>query len=147
MKIDLNVGQLNGQIKQMIERAEALGKDVTKCAETTVETITHKLEEETVIRMPVDEGFLEKSVDRKVEKGGSIHNTWGIVWIPTNSPASEYAMFMHEMFYKLGPRSKAKQAGNNDVLVGRKYMERAMDENARAFGLYIIKKFKELIGD
>lgn len=145
--LSIDFGDLDRQIQQIIRKAEATGKDVVKLAEKTVDTVVNKLEEETVKRMPVDEGFLEKSIDHKVEKGGSVHDTWGVVWIPTNSPASEYAMWMHEMFYNLGPRSRDKQNTSPAVTVGRKYMERAMDENARAFGLYIIKQFKEFIGD
>ena len=142
--LSLNYGDLSQQIAQMINKAEKAGKDVVKCAEKTVTVMTHKLEEETVKRMPIDEGFLEKSIDRKVQKGGSVYETIGHVWIPTNSPASDYALYMHEMTYKLGPRSKQKQSSMAGIKVGRKYMERAITENARAFSLYIIKKFKEL---
>lgn len=147
LSLTLNHGDFNAQIKQMIQRAEATGKDITKLAERTVAAITNKLEEETVRRMPVDEGMLEKSIDRRVEKGGSIHDTWGIVWIPTNAPASDYALYVHELTYNLGPRSMAKQVGDLSVTVGRKYMERALTENTRPFSLYIIKQFKEFIGD
>ena len=145
--LTLNFGSMRQQIRQMIERAESAGKDVDNEAEKIVATITHKLEEETVKRMPVDEAMLEKSIRSKVEKGGKVHNTEGVVWIPANSPAKDYAMYMHELHYNLGQRSRLKQTTLPGITVGRKYMERAMDENTRAFSLYIIKKLKELIGD
>jgi hypothetical protein len=147
MKFSLNHSDLNKQVKQMIQKVETTGKNTADLAAKTVNTITNKLEEETVRRMPVDEGFLEKSIDTKVEKGSGIHDTWGAVWIPSNSPAADYALYMHELEYLLGKRSRRKQKADASVIVGRKFLERAMSENQRAFSLYIIRKFREFIGD
>lgn len=40
----------------------------------------------------------------------------------------QYSTYMHEGNYKLGKESRAKQAGNPGIRVGRKYLERASNE-------------------
>lgn len=84
-----------------------------------------KLEAESIKRAPIDEGHLQNSHRHKVEQNGN--RTTAIAYIPTNSPASDYAIYMHEGNYTLGPVSMQKQ-GAVGVKVGRKYLERALME-------------------
>lgn len=102
--------------------------------------VTDKMLEESVKRSPIDEGFLEKSHERRLD----YKNMEGIVYIASNSPAGDYALYMHEGTYKLGPRSLAKQAGV-PVIVGRKFMERAYTENRKALSDYIRNSMKEIV--
>jgi hypothetical protein len=129
-------------INRAISECIKAGRNVTEKGEQIVTVVCDKLLDESVKRSPVDEGFLEESHERLVKKSQTLHNIKGYVFIPSNAPASDYALYMHENIYNLGKRSQEKQA-SVDVTVGRKYLERALDENARAFGLYIIKEFRE----
>ena len=101
--------------------------------------VTDKLLEESVKRSPIDKGFLEKSHERVLD----YNNMEGVVFIASNSPAGDYALYMHEGTYKLGPRSLVKQAGVT-VIVGRKFMERAYSENRHVLGKYIKDRTKEI---
>jgi len=76
--------------------------------------------------MPIDEGFLVAS--EKTEVVQTLTGPVGHIYIPVNSPASDYAIPMHEWSYNLGKGSLTKQAGQKEV-VGRKYLERALTEN------------------
>ena len=142
MSISFNNAQFQKQIEDVMKKCIKAGKDVPTKGAEIIDTVTDKLLEESVKRSPVDEGFLEGSHEKTVKKSRILSNIEGHVFIPTNSPASDYAMYMHEAQYNLGERSKRKQA-TLTVVVGRKFMERAFDENVRAFNLFIIKQFKE----
>ena len=48
--------------------------------------------------------------------------------IAAKAPSSHYAIPMHEGFYQLGENSREKQRKVN-VMVGRKFITRAIDEN------------------
>lgn len=77
-------------------------------------------------RTPVREGHLTASITGKVVE----HNkSWAAtVFVPLNSPASPYAVWLHEGDYKLGANSQAKQ-GKTGCTVGPKYITRAIEEN------------------
>jgi len=132
------------ECKKMIQRFERVGKETGREAEKIVNVILDKLHGEAVDRVPVDEGFLEKSFEKKIIKALHAGNVIGHVFIPANAPASDYALWIHEAEYELGERSKQKDASVR-ADVGRKYLERALSENERAFGLYIYKRLKELL--
>lgn len=83
---------------------------------------------------PVDEGNLEESV--KIAKEVDILNSRRskfYVYIDENQPAKDgktvgfYALRMHEGDYRLGKGSQAK-AVSSGLLVGRKFLERAMED-------------------
>jgi hypothetical protein len=128
-----------------VAQAQSLSLKVEAKALEVVTVTTDKLMEESMKRAPVDEGMLEASHEREVTQGETADETVGYVYIPSNAPASDYAMYMHENEYNLGERSQRKQDDNPNVIVGRKYLERALNDNVKAFGLYIVKKFRELI--
>lgn len=132
-------------VQDAVQKLERAGKDTAQIAADIITVVTDKLEEESVKRAPIDEGFLEKSHQKVVNKAEDAMNVEGIVFIPSNSPAAGYAMYMHELDYKLGPRSREKQGALSGIIVGRKYLERALSENAEAFGRYIVMKLREAL--
>lgn len=130
------------EIAGFVDRVNTMGgKALDECYDI-VRVLTDKVQEEAVKRAPVDEGFLEKSIEKKMMKGKFSDEISGVVYIPSNAPASQYAWYMHELTYKLGARSQAKQAASK-VVVGRKYIQRALDENVKALTLYIVKRLRE----
>ncbi|MGE4192213.1 MAG: HK97 gp10 family phage protein [Pseudodesulfovibrio sp.] len=78
-------------------------------------------------RAPIDKGKLEESIthDTDREQDGSVTTT---IRIKQNRKSRKYAVKMHESHYNLGPRSQEKN-DTGSVVVGRKYLERAITEN------------------
>lgn len=141
MKMTLNKGEFDRQIREAINKCIKAGGDLVEKSEQIVTVVTDKLMEESIKRSPKDEAFLEESHERLIKKSAILENIEGHVFIPANSPASDYAMYMHEGTYNLGKESQIKQDAVG-VKVGRKFLERAFDDNVRAFGLYILKELR-----
>ena len=77
-------------------------------------------------RTPVREGHLTAAIT-----GETVPLKRGMaatVFVPLNSPAAAYAVWLHEGDYNLGANSLAKQKKTGCV-VGAKYITRAIDEN------------------
>jgi len=129
----------------MAKRIESLGGKVKQQALKALDSATDKLLEESVKRCPIDEGFLQQSHDKKVEKSGSLDEAKGTVFIPANSPAADYAIYMHELEYNLGPQSQAKQDAQPGIIVGNKYLERAFEDNKKAFFLFFEDALRKAI--
>lgn len=143
MKISLDASEFSSEVQKLVTRLDSLGSRAVREAREIVSDATDKLQEETIARVPIDEGFLQRSVEKKVT-GGTVSAVTGTVYIPTNAPASDYAMYMHEGEYELGEISRQKQAKNPKIHVGRKYMERALTENMRQFNLLFISRLRGL---
>lgn len=77
-------------------------------------------------RTPVDEGHLTASITNETVQYEKSHAA--VVYVPSNSPASEYAIPMHENNYNIGANSIAKQ-NKTGKTVGKKFITRALDEN------------------
>lgn len=88
---------------------------------------------------PVDEGDLEDAIDVLGEdRGGKNTRTRITIGVDesggTNKPVEGYYEYMHEGDYKLGKKSKEKAAslgdgsGTNGRVVGKKFLERAIDD-------------------
>lgn len=142
MEIKLDFGP---SIAAMTSKIGAIGSKTYAGAAKIVEDVTEKLQEETIKRVPIDEGHLLQSIDKAVEKSALASEITGHVFVPENAPAKDYALYMHELEYNLGRASLQKQAGQTER-VGRKYMERAFEENKRAYELYIISELRRAIG-
>lgn len=140
MDIKFDIGK--SELASLIKKVERLGVGVASGTEQIMEQATDKLLDESVKRAPIEEGFLEESHDKEVEK--KMGEIAGHVFIPENSPASDYAVPMHEGEYNLGEYSTAKQAGQSEI-VGRKYLERALNENKEKFITFFKVKLMELI--
>ncbi|WP_027368957.1 hypothetical protein [Desulfocurvibacter africanus] len=97
--------------------------------------------EEAVKRAPIDEGNLQLSLQSKTEVRFRAYVA--IVYVATNSPASDYALVMHEDDYELGPLSQQKQAALPGVRVGHKYLERAFTEEKAKYVKILETELKE----
>lgn len=122
----------------------AFEEKMVNAAVKCVTMLAQKIEEEAVKRAPIDTGDLQRSITHSVEPGTFDSKVKGAVFIPANSPASAYAMYMHEGIYNLGAASAAKQASSS-VMVGRKYLERALAENEEAVKAAIQAAVKEAL--
>lgn len=141
MDIKIDFGN---DIEKMIDRLYKIDEQAFQKCVDIMRVLVEKLKAEAIKRVPVDLGGLEKSFSTKIIEAATKDSIIGEVFIATNALASDYAVFMHEMEYELGPKSQEKQDAS-DVDVGRKYLERALDDNERAFGLYIYKKLKQYL--
>ncbi len=143
MEIRFNASDMDKDIKAMIEKLKKVDKELCdEAARDIIDKCTDKLKRESVDRTPIDEGFLVASQKSEVvtEKGV----VTGHVFIPANSPASDYALPIHEGHYNLGAKSLQKQAASK-VVVGRKFLERALYDNMTAFLTYMQKRLKEYL--
>ena len=91
-------------------------------------------------RTPVDEGHLTASITNETVEYRKSRAT--VLYVPSNSPAAEYAIPMHENNYFIGVNSERKQQKTGKK-VGRKYISRAIDENRDRI-VKIIKREMEL---
>ena len=139
--MEIKLKGLDEDIKRMIKKLDLTDDKIHKDVKQMITEATDKLQEESILRSPFDEGFLQASHERKIEDKKT--KVQGHVYIPANSPASDYALYMHERIYNLGKHSLEKQA-KVDVVVGRKYLERAFTENTNKFKLFFIKKLKRI---
>lgn len=156
-------------IRKINSIAEAVEAETLKTAQQAAAF----LEGESVKRAPHLQGFLEKAHKHEVqETPGKVVEA--VVYVASNAAASSYAIRMHEGHYNLGPGSKQKQNGAADlpgtskspfgpvdnfmnvftaaasgggigVKVGRKFMERAVDENRRGIINFFNHNIKKLL--
>lgn len=88
-----------------------------------------------VMQAPVDEGNLENAIKVEIDRSGIRGRVQAYVFVDGDEDAGdgkkveEYANLMHEGVYQLGPRSQIKNAAVGGG-VGRKFLERAVDELA-----------------
>ena len=144
ISLKLDMLSLAGDVKKMVKRLKKIDNDgFNKCVDI-IEELVKKFKEEAIRRVPVDEGDLERSIATKVTKGLFRTKVYGEVYVAANALAADYAMAMHEWNYNLGPKSAAKQSASG-VTVGRKYLERALDENEFEFGMFIYEKHLGLL--
>lgn len=92
----------------------------------TMTDVGHFLRGEIQDRTPVKEGFLTAEILFAVRENQQSLTT--AMYVPSNAQSKDYAIFMHESFYLLGPGSLEKQRKVN-VMVGRKFITRGIDEN------------------
>ena len=92
----------------------------------TMTDVGHFLRGEIQDRTPVKEGFLTAEILFAVRENQQSLTT--AMYVPSNAQSKDYAIFMHESFYLLGSGSLEKQRKVN-VMVGRKFITRGIDEN------------------
>ena len=107
--------------RRIQEAARANGAAALKAMQDT----GHFLRGQVQLRTPVDEGNLTADIAMDVVRKKSLS---AVLYIPSNAPSSPYAIRMHEGNYNLGENSREKQRKVN-VIVGRKFITRAIDEN------------------
>ena len=91
---------------------------------------------ESVRRVPIDEGLLTESIQKRLgrdEDGSTV-----AIMIPNNAPGASYAAFIHEGIYDPGPKSLMKQS-KVGVEVGRKFIVRGIESGKTKY-LLILKK-------
>jgi hypothetical protein len=144
MELKFNSAEFSEQCQRAINKMQALDAKASEHAAQIISDLCDKLLVESIKRTPIDEGFLIASQKKTVEKGAEVKNVVGHVYIPANAPGSDYALYIHEGHYTLGAKSQQKQA-STDVIIGRKFLERAFHDNKKAFETYIIMKIKEFL--
>ena len=115
-----NTAKLDAKIRRRLA-------ETPQATEKIMHQIAVFIEKEAKLRAPVDQGNLTADIRSMVAE--SPKGAVAVVYVPVNSPASPYAIAMHENDYKLGPNSEEKQR-KVGVVVGRKYLIRAITENA-----------------
>lgn len=96
-----------------------------KKAKRAMTRVKHLLVKGGRKRAPKLTGVLVNSITGSVEQ---FRKSWSaLAYVPVNAASSSYAIPMHEWHYNLGPKSRAKQAKQPEV-VGRKYLERSRDD-------------------
>ena len=123
---------LRSRIEQAIRQHE------NKIRETLEEIGTCAVDE-SVQRAPIDEGMLTESIEKHLGEDEDGHAV--AVRIPNNSPASPYALRMHEDAGELGPKSEQKQ-NKVGVYVGRKYITRGIEAGKPKFEEIIAENLK-----
>lgn len=81
-------------------------------------------QKESMDRAPILHGILTGRIEKSIQ--GTPENPAIVIRVPMNSPASKYAVAMHENFYNLGEGSVGKQR-RAGVEVGRKYITRGLE--------------------
>lgn len=108
-------------------------------ATAAMRAIRNTLVKETKRRTPIKEGFLTASVTGDVvtyEKSMA-----ATVYIPVNSPAAHYAVWIHEGEYNLGESSLEKQR-KVGVAVGPKYITRAVQDSRQTIIDHLVGALK-----
>ena len=139
-----------------------MGVTVTDTASVLIDNTLHRSTREALATMrkgaidirdlarkmaPVDEANLEGAIKSDDKDAGGINGRKRIeVFVDVDMPVpgrpgkvvGDYSDIMHEdVTYKLGKKSKAKQAANPGIKVGAKYLERAADELSPAIMLAV----------
>lgn len=119
LKFRFNTRELDAGIRKELSEQPRL-------AEIAMRDVRNLLVMEVKKRTPVQEGHLTASITGEVVRN---NRSWAAtVFVPVNSPASTYAIWLHEGNYNLGKNSIAKQ-GKSGCAVGPKYITRAIEEN------------------
>jgi hypothetical protein len=140
--MEIKLDGFDRDIPAMVRRLHEIDDQARKKCVAIMREVVGQFKAEAVKRAPIEFGNLEKSFSEKVIEAALKDEVVGVVWIAANALASDYALYMHEFEYELGEKSQDKQ-DVQDVTVGRKYLERALTENEKAFGLFIYRKLKQ----
>lgn len=125
----IGIEELLFQIKRNGELGAEAALDAMKDEGVLIRDLARKM-------APVDTGDLEEAINVQTKQGRDWRGRFGFanVEIYIDSAANrvaDYAYVMHEHLfpygaYKLGPKSRAKQERNLEVMVGGKFLERAI---------------------
>lgn len=121
-------------IDQIIAKLENVGDRTTRSARRELDKGAEAIRDLARLQAPVDEGNLEEAIDIKKERTGPHGRKVVYVYVDEdheagNKTVGAYYIQMHEGigWSSLGPKSIAKQLANPGIMVGRKYLERAVD--------------------
>ncbi len=142
MGIEIRIDGFGKGIEELTLRLLLKASKIQNGAKIIVRRVTSELKNESKKRAPLDEGDLEKA--HAVHLEGKGIETKGTVFIRETDPVKFYAVAMHEDFYNLGSLSRQKQSNQSET-VGRKYLERAFNDNKAKWAAYIEKELRRLL--
>lgn len=136
MKIKMKVSGVN-ELKAAMRHAAGTVPDA---ARKQMHRGADRIVKEAQKNAPVDKHNLEESIRKEKSYGDRGRLQIDIVagGEVNGVNVDEYAVIMHESDYNLGPGSQAKQAGQQNI-VGRKFLERAVDKEAKHMESYTRK--------
>ncbi len=134
-KFSFNSNEFSGNIRRLLKAHPGAVK-------AGMTDVARMLEDETRKRTPVDEGTLTADVQRSVQDYKS--SSAAVISIPVNAASSSYAIKMHEGTYQPGKKSQ-KKAAKVGVGVGRKFITRAIDDNAQRIKDALLHRLRKLI--
>jgi HK97 gp10 family phage protein len=91
-------------------------------------------------QVPLETGEAEKSIVSNNRRGKNRYNVETLD-IVDGVNVTDYINFLHEAYYNLGPISESKQLGNS-YTVGRKFLDRAFDDNESRIWTSIVRAFE-----
>lgn len=123
-------GRIRGSADGLITRLEQWRGQAVKDVNDGMHEAMLAVQQEAIARAPVEHGDLERAI--KIANAG-LRRAW-IVYVDEAMPddtgkytVGDYAMWLHESTYNLGPLSLQKAAANGKP-VGRKYLQGAFDD-------------------
>lgn len=132
---------------------QQIGPKAVDAAREEMRKKAYIIRNEARFNAPSDFGALEKAIIVIEDREGINTRKRFSVTVDEGAPGgrqgtwvAQYAMEMHESVYKLGKISRAKQAQLPGTTVGRKYLERAMDEILPTIKPAMIEAVKKVKG-
>jgi hypothetical protein len=121
-------------VESLLMRLHQTGERAVKGVSDEIRKGAYEIRDLAREYAPEREGNLEAALSIEVNTADINGRLQAFVYVDETHPARRsrtgnvggYAMRMHESFYNLGPKSRAKDAGRG--IVGRKYLERAAAE-------------------
>lgn len=146
---------IDGLVASIIQKGERAVKGVSDVMQASGNRIRNKAR----AYAPVDEGNLEDAIYKTSQRGANgrtevtiaidgdipapqYDSSGAIVKGTADKKVGDYAAAMHEGEYNLGKKSKLKQA-RLGVRVGRKFLERALNEEREALVAKATAKVKD----
>lgn len=132
----------DSKMGNLVFNLTGVSRNVDNLCKSLVTELTELVKKESIRRCPVDKGNLE--ADHKSEVRYGFGGYYGRIYIPFGSISTPYAPIMHEGYYELGTKSKEKQS-RSTVMIGRKFLERAFEENRAAISSKIVDRLSEVL--
>lgn len=138
-------------VEELIAQLSQIGKKADRGVADELRRGAEEIAQLAREQAPVDEGNLEDAIKAEEDRSGINGRIQTYVYVDSNHPAEDgktvgdYAEFMHEGSYQPGPLSVAKARGNGRI-VGRKFLERAVDELKPEIVKRVASRLKRDIG-
>lgn len=126
-----------GSFERVIAELGVIGGRIRRGVNDQIQKEAEKIRDIAIQMVPVEDGDMEKAIkvyssDFRRRFTVSIDDDAPAIKIQTNGviryyTVGEYAAWLHESYYNLGPKSEAKNAGSL-YRVDRKFLERAWEE-------------------
>lgn len=138
-------------VESLLTRLHQVGEHAVKGVSDEIRRGAYEIRDLAREFAPVKEGDLEDALSIEVNQQDVNGRLQAYVYVDESHYSRKsktgtvggYAMRMHEGFYKLGPKSKAKDGGTG--LVGRKFLERAVEELAPEIMERVNNKIRKML--